>query len=457
MAQNFPNSPTNGDTTVINGITYTYVSASSKWRATQVGGSGAGSGGSGTTTYATIAELPLTGNAAGDQAFVSGNNRLYIWNGTGWYNIALINTAPTITGGGAGSYDLAIDGTPTVITLTAADPEEVPITWTYSVTSGSLTNGGGVTATVSQADNVFTITPTTTEAYAGTFSLTFTASDGVNIATDVNSFTLDFATIVDDSSYTTLLLQAHAASTDNQTDASTNSFAITENGNVTSTAFTPYHPKGYSHYFDGSDDYLLLTTSGDLQALGRTGTECTIEAWVYVVASPTNYGTGIYSQGTEGNSNGTNVLSFEIENDMTVRAIVNGAYTSTTGCPLSTGTVSLKTWTHLALVLYDQTWTIYINGTADGTGTGSYPSGTTHNTAYIGRVFAANVGGVERTTEMYIRGFRKAKFSAQVNHYTYPSSPCFSKTLPATLPEPRFEDRGASLEHHGPRFGSRGP
>jgi hypothetical protein len=56
-----------------------------------------------------------------------------------------------------------------------------------------LTNGGGATAAVSQADNVFTITPTTTEAYAGTFSITFSATDGVNGAvTAASAFTLVF-------------------------------------------------------------------------------------------------------------------------------------------------------------------------------------------------------------------------------------------------------------------------
>jgi len=145
--------------------------------------------GGGTDAYDSAATLPLTGNEVGDQAYVQATNRLYLWNGTGWYNIALINTAPEITSGGTGAYALAIDGTPTVITLEATDPEGIPINWSYSVTSGSL----GTTATVSQADNVFTITPGTNDPVdAGTFELTFTASDGVNIATDVNSFTLAF-------------------------------------------------------------------------------------------------------------------------------------------------------------------------------------------------------------------------------------------------------------------------
>ena len=148
--------------------------------------------GGGVTTYATAAALPLSGNTSGDQAFVSETGRLYIFTGTGWYNIALINTNPTITSGANASYDLNPNGTPTIVTLEANDPEGVPITWSYAVTTGSLTNGGGNTATVTQADNEFTITPSTTEAHVGAFEITFTASDGVNLATSASTFTLTF-------------------------------------------------------------------------------------------------------------------------------------------------------------------------------------------------------------------------------------------------------------------------
>lgn len=135
--------------------------------------------------YATVAELPLSGNEAGDQAFVSATNRLYIWNGSGWYNIALVNTSPSITSGADASYVLNSDGTPTVITLVAADPEGLPITWSYSVTSGSLQD-----TTVTNSGGAFTITPGST---AATFDLTFTASDGINTGTSASSFTLSFA------------------------------------------------------------------------------------------------------------------------------------------------------------------------------------------------------------------------------------------------------------------------
>ena len=62
-----------------------------------------------TATFATTANLPTSGNTAGDQAYVSGNNRLYMWNGSGWYNIALINTTPTFDTGGQPNSSYVLD------------------------------------------------------------------------------------------------------------------------------------------------------------------------------------------------------------------------------------------------------------------------------------------------------------------------------------------------------------
>jgi len=175
------------------------------------------SAGSGVAVYATPDLLPLSGTDAGDQAYVNSTNRLYINNGAGWYSIGLVNSSPSITSvldgdSNATPFTLSTDGSASVITITATDPEDVPLTYTYSVTSGSLTNGGGTTATIVQGTgsntNKFTVTPSTTEAYAGTFSLTFTASDGINTATSANSFTLNFITTITNSNYTTLLATA---------------------------------------------------------------------------------------------------------------------------------------------------------------------------------------------------------------------------------------------------------
>ena len=132
---------------------------------------------------ATVGDLPA-GASAGDQAVVQSNNKLYIKTADGWYAVALINTAPSISGNDA-AYTLATDQTPTVITLTATDPENDPVTFSYAVTSGDL-NG----TTVQQADNVFTITPH--GVLPATFELTFSANDTVNVATAVSSFSLVF-------------------------------------------------------------------------------------------------------------------------------------------------------------------------------------------------------------------------------------------------------------------------
>jgi hypothetical protein len=142
----------------------------------------------GSAVYATISQLPPSGAIIGSRAYVTETNRLYFWNGSGWYSIALINTNPTITSGGDAVYTLALDGTATVVTLEANDPEGLPITWSYAVTTGSL----GSTATVAQSNNVFTITPSTVEANEGEFTITFTASDGVNLSTSVSEFSLAF-------------------------------------------------------------------------------------------------------------------------------------------------------------------------------------------------------------------------------------------------------------------------
>ena len=98
--------------------------------------------------------------------------------------------------------------------------------------------------------------------------------------------------------------------------------------------------------------------------------------------------------------------------------MVNGGYSNTNNCPISTGTVPLTTWTHIALVLYSQTWTLYINGTADGTGTGSYPSGTNHSTAYVGRVYY----GSDRTADMYIQDLRVSNKARYTGNFSVPTS-----------------------------------
>ena len=136
------------------------------------------------TTYSLASQLPLSDNTTGALAFVSETNRLYVWSGTGWYNVATIESAGSSISGVSASYTLATDGTPTVVTLSQSGLTSP--TWSYAVTSGSL----GRTATVTQADNVFTITPSTLAKNVGSFGLTFKATDGSNTIVKNSQFTM---------------------------------------------------------------------------------------------------------------------------------------------------------------------------------------------------------------------------------------------------------------------------
>ena len=149
----------------------------------------------GTDAYTNISSLPLSGNNIGDQAFVQETNRLYIWTGQGWFNIAIINENPTID---SNSYDAtyALDsynGSPTIIQLAATDPEGIPITWTHVASDSAQ-----YFANITNDSSIFTITAKSNDSIwsydsaGGTFSITFKASDGVNLATAASEFTITF-------------------------------------------------------------------------------------------------------------------------------------------------------------------------------------------------------------------------------------------------------------------------
>jgi len=153
----------------------------------------------GVTAYDSVGALPVTGLISGDQAFVesagaAGQSRLYISNGSGWYNVALINATPRLTLSSEGTIALPSDGTATTITMTALDSDHASANLTLSIESG-----GDLFkfATVSRDSSVVTITPrsedsATTLGYDGSATLTFKASDGISFGSVVNTFTLTF-------------------------------------------------------------------------------------------------------------------------------------------------------------------------------------------------------------------------------------------------------------------------
>jgi hypothetical protein len=165
------------------------------------------SGTDGTPSGATYL-LNASSPSAGDLAYVSANTSLYQNNGNGWYKIVTVNTSPTLSSPSTGTdITLAKDGTASTVTITAADVDEgTTLEYSYTVSTGSLTNGGGTTATVYGADgttaraagtnytdNVFKVDPTTDSSHGGSFSLTFNATDTINTAQTIQNFSLSFS------------------------------------------------------------------------------------------------------------------------------------------------------------------------------------------------------------------------------------------------------------------------
>lgn len=235
----FPASPSNGQQLHANGITYIYNSTKGVWRdvansinvnsanppanpepgqiwfntasavlyvyyndgsssqwvsvsgpAGPAGAAGSAGASSSPTSYANLAAFPSSGNTAGDFGFATDTKAVYVWDGTEWDRIYTdTNAVPEWATEPPTSAALAIDGTATNQTVVASDPEGFPIEYSYDTNPSNQSQ-----ATISQSSNAFTITPSTTEADAGSFTLRYKATDGLHSTSKSTIYTLEFTT-----------------------------------------------------------------------------------------------------------------------------------------------------------------------------------------------------------------------------------------------------------------------
>lgn len=381
-------------------------------------------------SYSSIDSLPISNLITGTIAFVEDINSIYITDGSGWFSIATVNQTPTISSGVGSAFNLAIDGTPTIITITASDPEGIPLTYTATPDS----DFAGL-ATLSQDSSVFTITPLSEDSATTTSaSITFAVSDGVNVAGGVNTFTLFFRSPY----WSDVVLNLGTSDTnglqnDTFVDKSGNSIPITKYNTPYQTSFHPYLDN-WSVKFDASSiDYLEIDGNG-VNLLGAA--DFTIEAWVYLTEPFATVNTrGIMSQYPGSGASGNQwILGFR-ENKVVVFPVVGTSV-------FSTNDIQFNTWHHVAWTRSGSTNYLFLDGNLEATFTNSadYSGLTTSADQFEIGTWG---GGDVNTWGGYISNARIVKGTAlYTTTFTPPTEPltAISGTVILACNENRFGD-----------------
>jgi len=364
------------------------------------------------TVYANTAAFPTSGNIAGAQAFSSDNNKIYVWNGAGWFSVATVNQTPTWSTEPDASYVLATDGTATTITVEATDPDGFPITYGYS------TSGLGSIATISQGgagNRTFTITPSTNEDHAGSFTMTFTATDGVNSLSKTGigfSLTFSVPTVRNNHQNRTLWLGTGSGNntTINDTSDSNHTLTWTKTYNMHGS-YSPYRPQGYSfyNYLSGTAYYATTETHADFTF--GTG-DYTIDMWVYRTAETANE-QGIFQiHPSAPSTDYQNSIGLGYKHSDTGGLPGYYLYGDTSQVIHKSGSTPLlaiadQTWTHIAITRTSNVQKLFVDGVqhVSRSDTKNYTSncrisiGTYYNTSsYIFRGFIAGFRVIKGTS-----------------------------------------------------------
>ena len=218
-------------------------------------------------------------------------------------------------------------------------------------------------------------------------------------------------------------------------DSSTNAFTITRNGNTTQGTFSPFSQTGWSNYFDGSGDYLTLSSNTSMDF--GTG-NFTIEGWFYTGSKDISGGASRTIIGNSGNGY-----------TMQVYITTSGYLTfGNTGSTFLQGSTDLadNAWHHFAIARKGtgtNEIAMWIDGVrvAQGTNSQNYTSGT----IFLGSFDASN-----GFWNGYLSNLRIVKgtavYDASNSTITVPTSPltAITNTSLLTCQSNRFIDNSAN-------------
>lgn len=245
--------------------------------------------------------------------------------------------------------------------------------------------------------------------------------------------------------YTTLLLQGNVPNTTGpqamnlplayNSDASSNNFLITPNGDVSPRPFSPYGGGNYSNHFDGAADFLGVANNALVQLTNATA--FTIEAWVYPISIANNpqivfaYNPSSPYQG----------YSLRILTSSGLFEMFDGTSW------ISFGAAQLNTWQHIA-VSYEGNGTtrrFFINGVQQGPAI-TVPSTINWTSGGV------NISSSGESFNGYISNLRIVKGTAvYTSNFTPPSQPltAITNTSLLTCQSNRFIDNSTANSGSG--------
>ena len=209
-------------------------------------------------------------------------------------------------------------------------------------------------------------------------------------------------------------------------DNSSNNFAFTVTGTPSAQPWSPFAPtsaystsvNGGSMYFNGSTDYLSVPSNSGFVPSG----DFTIECWCYL-NNLTNYRRLI----TSGVNNGSANWGFTVLTNGTINFYTAANTTSN----ITTGTLAINQWNHVAVSRSSSTLRIFINGVVAGTFTNSI---TLNNGANVSLAIGADSGGTDGNVNGYISNARIVNGTAVYTaNFTPPTAPLTAITNTSLL------------------------
>ena len=199
-------------------------------------------------------------------------------------------------------------------------------------------------------------------------------------------------------------------------DASTNNFVVSPNGDVSARPFNPYL-NNYSNYFNGSSGVNFANNAGFDFSTG----DFTIESWVYIAGNSALDGSSrryanIFSVSTTGAFN----VNFVVRGDSTTTGTGLEIYNGTSTVAV-TGSISQNAWNHVAVSRSGANAYFWLNGQQMGaTQSISGSWGSSANAGQVGQ--SANTVGYSFPLIGYLSNVRVVKGRAVYTSAFTPST-----------------------------------